>query len=75
MEDHERAVVAGAQQGASVALAALQLCTGQDFRQVAPGFPDHPRQAELVGDFATIEAAIVAAVNVEDILHYSGQGP
>jgi hypothetical protein len=41
MEDRERAMVAGIQQGASVALATLQLGTGRDFHQVAPGFLDH----------------------------------
>lgn len=51
---------------------------GQDFRQVAPRFPDHAGQAErveLVGNFAAAAAAIVAAVDVEDILHGGGQGP
>jgi hypothetical protein len=38
MEDHERMVVARIWQGVSVAFAALQLCTSQDFCQVAPGF-------------------------------------
>ena len=41
-----------------------------------PRFPDHTVQAEwaeLVIDFTV--AAIVATVNVEDILHGSGQGP
>ena len=42
---------------------------------MAPGFLDHTRQAELVGNFATTEAAIVATVNMEDILHCGGQGP
>jgi hypothetical protein len=45
---------------------------------VEPGFPDHVGQAEraeLVGDFAAAAAAVVAAVNVEDILRGGGQGP
>jgi hypothetical protein len=74
MVDREHAVVAKIQQGADVALTTLQLCTSQDFYQEAPGFPNHARQAkraELVGGFA----AAVAAVNVEDILRDSGQGP
>ena len=65
-------------QGAGVALTALQLRTGQDFRLVAPGFSDHARLAEwaeLVSSFATDAAAIVAAMNVEDILYGGGQGP
>jgi hypothetical protein len=71
MVDPERAVVVGVRQGASVALATLQLCTGQDFHRVAPGFPSHARQAEpvkLVGNFATAAATVVALVNMEDIL-------
>ena len=54
MEDHERAVVARVWQGVDVTLAAMQPCTGQDFRQVEPGFPDHAGQAEreeMFGDF------------------------
>jgi len=45
---------------------------------VAPRFLDHASQeewAELVGGFAATAAAIVAAINVEDILHGDGQGP
>jgi hypothetical protein len=78
MVDHERAVVVGVWQGASVALATLQFCTGQDFQWVAPRFSDHARQAEpakLVGDFAVAAAAVVALVNMEDILCGGGQGP
>ena len=78
MEDRERAVVAGIWRGASVALAAMQLRTGQDFRRVEPGFPGHTWQAEraeLVGDFAAAAAAVVGAMNVEDILRGGGQGP
>ena len=41
MEDHEHAVVAEIHEGAGVALATLQLHTGQDFCQVAPKFLDH----------------------------------
>jgi hypothetical protein len=78
MEDRERAVVAKIRQGASVALAALQLSTGRDFHQVAPRFLDHASQverAELVGGFTATAAAVVVAVNVEDILHGGGQEP
>ena len=56
----------------------MQLPTGQDFRRVEPRFLGHTEQAEraeLVGDFATTVVTIVAAVNVEDILCGSGQGP
>ena len=41
MEDHEQCVVARIQHGASVALAAMQLCTSQDFHRVEPGFSGH----------------------------------
>ena len=47
-----------------------------------PGFLGHVGQAEraeLVGDFAdvadAIMAAVVATMNMEDILHDGGQGP
>ena len=62
-------------QGAGVALAALQLRIGHDFRQVAPGFPDHTSQAEraeMVGGFTAAAVAVVVAVHVEDILRGSG---
>ena len=52
----------------------MQLCTGHDFHWVEPGFSGHAGQAkraELVGDFT----AIMAGVNVEDILRGVGQGP
>ena len=78
MENHEHVVVAGIRQGAGVTLAALQLHTGQDFRQVAPGFLDHASQVELaewVGNFTAASTIIVATVNLEDILHGDGQGP
>ena len=43
-----------------------------------PGFLDHVGQAkrvELVDDFAAATTAVVATVDVEDILHGGGQGP
>ena len=43
-----------------------------------PGFPDYAGQeerAELVGDFATAAATVLAIVNMGDILHGTGQGP
>jgi hypothetical protein len=45
-EDRERAVVAGIQQGAGVALATMQLWTEVNLRRVTPGFPKHARQEE-----------------------------
>jgi hypothetical protein len=75
VEDHEWVVVAGIWQGASVALAAMQLWIRVNLRRVAPGFPEHVRpgqRAELVKDFATAADAIVAAVDVEEILHGGG---
>jgi len=45
---------------------------------VEPEFLHHTRQeerAELVGDFTATAAAIVAAVNKEDIRRDGGQGP
>ena len=77
VEDHERAVVVGIQQGAGVALAAMQLRIGRDLRRVAPGFPNHAGQVErveLVSDFAPTADAIVGAMNVEDIINGAGQG-
>ena len=78
MEDCECAVVTGIYEGAGVALATLQLRIGQNFHQVAPGFPNYTSQAEraeMVGGFATAAATVVAAVNMEDILYGGGQGP
>jgi cephalosporin-C deacetylase-like acetyl esterase len=75
VEDHERAVVAGIRQGAGVALAAMQLRVRLDLHWVAPGFPEFVEQekrVELVNDFAAASAAVVAAMNVEDILHGGG---
>lgn len=72
VEDRKRAVVAGIRQGAGVALAAMHLRIGRDLRRVAPGFPDEASQVEqmeLVSDFAPAAAAVVAAMNVEDILY------
>ena len=43
MEDHEHMMVAGIRQGASVALAYMQLRTGVNLRRVTPGFPEHAR--------------------------------
>ena len=50
----------------------------RDFRQVVPEFPDHTSQAkqvDLVGDFAATAAAVVTAMDMEDILRDGGQGP
>lgn len=55
----------------------MQLRTGQDFHRVELGFSSHAQQTEqakLVDDFATMAAAIMVIVNVEDILHGDGQG-
>ena len=41
-------------------------------------FLDHASQAErveLVGGFAAVATAVVATINVEDILRGGGQGP
>ena len=78
MEDRERVVVAGIQYGASVALTTLQLCTDQDFHRVVPGFLDHAGQVErveLVSGFVAAAAIVFAMVDMEEILHGSGQGP
>ena len=43
-----------------------------DLRRVAPGFLEHverKKRAELVNDFAITSAAIVAAMDVEGIIH------
>ena len=75
MEDHERMVVTRVRQGATVALTALQLRTSLDFCQVAPGFPGHAGlvvRAKLVRDFAATTVAVMATVDMEDILHDGG---
>ena len=75
MDDREREVVARILQGASIALTALQLRTSRDFHQAAAGFSDHASQAEhaeLVGGFAAATAAIMATINMEDILRNGG---
>jgi hypothetical protein len=44
---------------------------------MAPGFPNHARQAKrakLVGDFTATAAIVVAAVNMEDILPWQWPG-
>ena len=48
------------------------------FCRVELGFPGHAgqvEQAEPVDDFAATAVAVVAIVNVEDILCSGGQGP
>ena len=75
MEDRECVFVAGIRQGADIALVALQLRTSQDFRRVAPVFPNHANQverAEMVGGFVATVVAVMAAVNVEDIFRGGG---
>lgn len=52
--------------------------SGHDLHHLEPGFSDHAmleEWEELVSDFITAAEAIVAAMNVEDILHGTGQGP
>jgi Trm5-related predicted tRNA methylase len=70
-EDRERAAVAGIRQEAGVPLAAMQLRTRVNLRQVVPGFPKRVQpeeQAELIDDFVTAADAIVAVVDVEGII-------
>jgi hypothetical protein len=53
----------------------MQLWIRVNLRRVAPGFPEHVRpgeRAELVKDFATAMDAVVAAADVEEILHGGG---
>ena len=74
-EDHERAVVAGIRQGASIALATMELRTRVNLRRVVPRFPEHVQleeRAELVNDFAAATDAIVAAMDVEEVIHGDG---
>ena len=50
----------------------MQLRVGMDVDRVAPGFPERVEQkkrAELVNDFAATSAAIMAAMDVEGIIH------
>ena len=68
-------VVAGIQQGANIALVAMQLRTRVNIHRVVPRFPGHiqiEEQAELVTDFTTATDVIVTIVDVEEILHSGG---
>ena len=74
-EDHEGAVVARIQQGASVSLAAMQLRTGMNPHRVTPWFSKHAGQEErttCVNDFTATVDTIVAVVDVDKILRGSG---
>lgn len=74
-EDHERVTMAGIRQGAGVALAAMQLRVRMDLRRVVPRFPERVGQEERrarVNDFAAAADAVVAAVDVEEILRGGG---
>ena len=69
---------AGIRQGASVALVAMQLRTRVNLRRVVPGFPERVRQeeqAELVNDFTAAVDAVVAAMDVEEVIHGDGWEP
>ena len=75
VEDHERAVVVGIWQGAGVALATMQLWTRANLCRVVPGYPEHvwlEERAELVNDFTAMVDAIVADVDVEEIIRGDG---
>ena len=68
-------VVVGIRQGATVALTAMQLRTKVNLHRVVPRFPEHVRpgeRVELVNDIATTADAIIADVDVEEILHGGG---
>ena len=70
-EDHEQVVVAGIQQGAGSALAAMQLWTGVNLCQVVPRFPEHIRLeelAELVNNFAVTADVIIIIMDVEEVI-------
>ena len=75
VKDRERAVVVGILQGASVALAAMQLWTRVNLHRVVPRFSERicPEEwAELVNDFAAATNTVVAAVDVEEVIHGDG---
>lgn len=62
-------------EGASVTLAAMLLRTRMNIRRVTPGFPEHTGQEEQttrVNDFAAAADAVVATMDVEEILHDGG---
>ena len=68
-------MVAGIQQGASVALATMQLWTEVNLHRVVPGFPEDAGQEERtarVNKFAAAADAVIAAMDVEEILHGGG---
>jgi hypothetical protein len=72
VEDRERAVVVGIRQGANVILAAMNLQTGVNLHRVVSGFLEHVRleeRAELVNDFAATTDAVVATVDIEEVIH------
>ena len=58
--------------GAALAMAATQLWLGEDLIVVEPGFPEETsyRQHEnLIGEFSAKGDGVLAAVDVEDIIH------
>ena len=53
----------------------MQLQTGVNLRRVTPRFPKHARLEERmarVNDFTIVADTVVAAVDVEEILHDGG---
>jgi len=58
--------------GSASAMAATQLRLGEDLTVVEPGFPgetSYRDRKNLIGDFSTMGDGVLAAVNVEDIIH------
>jgi hypothetical protein len=70
-EDREWAVVAGIRQGASITLVAMQLRIEVNLHRVVSRFPERVRleeRAELVNDFTAAMNAIIAAMDVEEVI-------
>jgi len=63
--------LSGVRHGATLALAAAQLCSGHNLCLLEPGFPvgaDEEEKEELTGDFTTAAEAIVAATHAGDVI-------
>ena len=78
LEDHLWAMPArvrtmalsGVCHGATLALAAMQLCSSHDLRLLEPSFPvgTNEEKDNLIGDFTIAAKAIVVATHVGDVV-------
>ena len=70
-------VTHGVHHGATTALAVAQLRSGQDLHEVEPGFPPESSWDEidkLVSDFTDAAEAVIASVDVVDIISNAPDG-